>query len=68
MSFLGYCLTVFGMILVIEGLLYGLFPEFMRRMLAMALLMPLQQLRTAGLVSAGAGFLLIFLIWQTGSF
>ncbi len=45
---------------VIEGILYALFPEAMRRFIAQVLGMPEGQIRVAGLVAAGIG---IFGLW-----
>ena len=50
----------FGLILVIEGALYALFPNAMKRMLEQVMTIPAQSLRTAGLFSAVVG---VFIIW-----
>lgn len=55
-------LTAFALVLVIEGLLYAAFPEPMRRMVATVLMLPPQTLRTAGLIAAGLGVLLVALV------
>ena len=47
-----------SLVLVIEGLAYGLFPGPMRRLLTMALEMPAEMLRQAGLVIALVGALI----------
>jgi uncharacterized protein YjeT (DUF2065 family) len=49
-----------GLVLVIEGLLYGGFPAFARRMAAEAVQAPENLLRLAGLVAIAAG---VFLVW-----
>ena len=51
-----------ALILVIEGVLYALFPGFMLRMLAQVSSLSQQSLRTAGLVSAILGVLLVWLL------
>jgi len=55
-------LTAFALILVFEGIAYALFPDFMRRMLALALMTPVGQLRIAGLVAAICGVGLVWLL------
>lgn len=54
--------TALGLVLVIEGALYALFPEGMQRMMAQALELPPTYLRRAGLAAAVAGFLVVWLI------
>ncbi len=61
-SFGAYILTAFALVFVIEGALYALFPEQIRRMLAMALTMPPQSLRIFGASMVAVGFLLVTLI------
>lgn len=51
-----------GLVLVIEGVVYALFPEGMRRMMAQVMEMPPSVLRTAGLVSAAAGVVVVWLV------
>ena len=53
-------LAAFGLVLVIEGLLWALAPGFGRRMLEAASEMPENSLRTAGAVAVGAG---VFVVW-----
>jgi len=48
--------TALGLVLVIEGALYALFPEAMQRMMARAMELPPATLRIAGLVAALVGF------------
>ena len=52
-------LTALGLMFVIEGTLYALFPEQMKRMTAAMATMPLQQLRLAGMFFAVFGFIII---------
>lgn len=54
--------TAFALVLVIEGVLYALFPEGMKRAAARAAATPPQALRTAGLVAACAGVALAWLV------
>ena len=60
--FFDYLLTAFAMIFVIEGLLYAVFPDAMRRMLALALTLPSSTLRRFGLVMVACGFALVALL------
>jgi uncharacterized protein YjeT (DUF2065 family) len=55
-------LTAFGLILVIEGLLYALFPAAMQRMMERLREAPPETLRKAGLTAAVAGVGLVWLI------
>ncbi|MEK9683289.1 MAG: DUF2065 domain-containing protein [Rhodospirillaceae bacterium] len=52
--------TAVALVLVIEGLLYAIFPAGMKRMMEQALVMPEGSLRTAGLAAATLG---VFVIW-----
>jgi uncharacterized protein YjeT (DUF2065 family) len=51
-----------ALLLVIEGALYALFPDGMKRVLARMVLMPTGSLRSAGLVSAVAGVGIVWLV------
>ena len=53
--------TAVGLMLVIEGLLYALFPDAMRRALAQMLTMPTAQVRIAALVSIAFGVGVVWL-------
>jgi len=53
-------LAALGLVLVIEGILYGGFPNLARRLAAQAAAMPEDALRTGGLLAALAG---LFLVW-----
>jgi uncharacterized protein YjeT (DUF2065 family) len=55
-------LTALALILVIEGALYGLFPDTMRRAMSLAMEMPPQTLRTVGMVAAVAGLGFLWLL------
>ena len=54
--------TALGLMLVIEGLLYALFPDAMRRALAQLLIMPVQQVRIAALVSIAIGVAVVWFV------
>lgn len=53
-----------GLELVIEGVLYALLPDAMKRMMAQVLDMPANQLRAAGLVAAAVG---LGIVWAVRS-
>ncbi len=55
-------LTALALVLVIEGVLWALFPEAMKRAAARALAMDSGQLRYAGLVVAAAGVVIVWLV------
>ncbi len=59
-SFTQYILTALALMLVIEGLLYALFTDSIRRMMAVALTLPPEKLRMFGFFVATVGF---FFIW-----
>ena len=54
--------TAVGLILALEGALYALFPELMRRLAAQMLETPGDTLRLAGVVSAAAGVTVVWLV------
>lgn len=54
-------LTALGLMLVIEGFLYGGLPSFAKRMAAMLLETPDEVLRKAGLAAAFSGLALIWI-------
>lgn len=55
-------LAALGLLLVLEGALYALFPEFMKRMAAQAQVIPRDTLRTVGVVAAGLGVALVWMV------
>jgi uncharacterized protein YjeT (DUF2065 family) len=57
-----YLLTAFALILVIEGLAYAFFPDLVRRMMAIALMLPVPRLRLFGGVMAATGFALLWFL------
>jgi hypothetical protein len=54
--------TALALVLVIEGILYALFPEGMKRVAARTLVVPPQALRIAGLLAACLGVMLVWLL------
>ncbi len=54
--------TAFALVLVIEGCLYALFPQAMKRAAARAVAIPPQALRMAGLAAACVGVALVWLV------
>lgn len=61
-SFVIYILTSLAMVLVIEGLIYALFTDAVRKMMATALTLPERQLRTIGTFMAVTGFVLAWIL------
>ena len=53
-------LVAFGLVLVIEGLLWALAPRFGRHMLEAASEMPESSLRMAGAIAVAGG---VFIVW-----
>jgi hypothetical protein len=52
----------FALVLVIEGLLYALFPDAMKRMMVSVLSMPSSAMRSVGLFTAIVGVGIVWLI------
>lgn len=57
-----YLLTAVSLIFVIEGLLYVLFPDLVRKLMAMAIMLPVPRLRLFGAVMAVSGLSLIWML------
>jgi uncharacterized protein YjeT (DUF2065 family) len=55
-------LTAIGLVFVIEGVIYSLFPNGMKRMMLAALAMPTGRLRSMGLAMALVGFVIVWLV------
>ena len=55
-------LTAIGLIFIIEGALYALFPDAMRRSIARVLAQPPGRIRTIGMGAALVGLLLVWLV------
>jgi uncharacterized protein YjeT (DUF2065 family) len=47
--------TALALVFVIEGVLYSLFPDGMKRLVAQVMVLPASALRVTGLVAAGLG-------------
>jgi uncharacterized protein len=58
--------TAVALILVIEGILYALLPETMKRLAIRAMATPAHSLRTAGLIAACFGVALVWLLRHHG--
>lgn len=54
--------TALALILVIEGTLYALFPDGMKRLMVQVLGLPASNLRAAGLVATAAGVGIVWLL------
>jgi uncharacterized protein YjeT (DUF2065 family) len=55
-------LTALGLMFMLEGAMYALFPDHMKKMLHVFLALPPQQSRIFGLVFAVFGFLVVAVI------
>ena len=53
-------LTALGLAIAIEGIIYALFPEAMKKMMAKVMVRPAGAVRAAGLAAAVAG---VFILW-----
>lgn len=62
MSLFEEALYALGLMLMIEGVLYALFPTMMRRLLLQMIATGSDQLRNVGLFTAGLGLLLIWFL------
>ena len=51
-----------GLVMVIEGVIYAVFPASLKRMMTTALGMPESTLRAGGLVAAATGLFVVWLI------
>lgn len=57
-------LVAFSMVLIVEGLLYALFPDLVRKFMAQALSIPPETMRLAGVGAVLTGFtVLVALRW-----
>ncbi len=59
---LTFALIGFALILIVEGLIYALFPDRMKALLNRMVEVPVSGLRSGGLIAAVAGFGLIWLL------
>ena len=51
-----------GLAIAIEGIIYALFPEAMKRMMAMVMVLPTGSIRGAGIGAAVAGVIILWLV------
>lgn len=56
--------TALALVLVIEGVVYSLFPDGMKRLVAQVMVLPASALRMTGLVAACLGVAAVWLIRQ----
>ena len=54
--------TAIGLVFVIEGVIYSLFPNAMKRMMMVALALPSSRLRSVGLTMAMVGFAIVWMV------
>jgi len=55
-------IVAFGLVMVIEGLLWAAAPQLGLKLLATAAHTPVRSLRTAGAVAVAAGFVIVWLV------
>ena len=55
-------MTALGLALAIEGMAYALFPDGMRKMIAQVMEHPNSVIRSAGVVAAVAGVVIVWLV------
>ena len=51
-----------GLAIAIEGIIYALFPEAMKRMMTMVMVQPTGSIRGAGIGAAVAGVIILWLV------
>lgn len=59
---LSFALIGFGLILIVEGLVYAIAPEVMKKLLLRMVEVPASALRTGGLIAAVVGFALLWAV------
>jgi uncharacterized protein len=59
---MGDFVTAIGLVLVIEGAMYALFPDHARRAMALLLGQPASVVRTGGVVAVAAGLAIVWAI------
>ncbi len=60
-NFASAIITAVGLVLVLEGILYAVFPDGMQRLMAQLLEMPPASLRNAGIVFAVFGCAIVWI-------
>ena len=61
-DFTDYILTALALVFIIEGLMYALFPDAMRRMLEMALMLEAGKLRQTGFIALAFGGVTLWIL------
>ena len=61
-DFASVLIAAFGLVLVIEGLIYALFPAGMQRIMVQVLELPPAVLRNGGIVAAVVGCVIVWLV------
>ena len=61
-DFTSVLIAAFGLVLVIEGLIYALFPTGMKRIMVQVIDMPPSVLRNGGIAAAVVGCLIVWLV------
>lgn len=61
-QWLGYALIGFTLMIVVEGMIYAIFPEGMKKLLTRMLDVPASTMRSGGLVAVIAGLGLLWLV------
>lgn len=59
-------LTALALAITLEGALYALFPDAMKRMMAHVMAQPSTMLRTAGLIAAAVGVGFVWVVRTAG--
>lgn len=59
---MGDLVVAIGILLVVEGVLYGGFPSLAKRLAAEVSLMPENRLRTVGMIAMAAGVAVVWLV------
>ncbi|MBL4748465.1 MAG: DUF2065 domain-containing protein [Magnetovibrio sp.] len=54
--------TAFGLMLILEGLLYAIFPDFMRKATAQILALADNQIRITALITAFIGLVVVWAV------
>ncbi len=68
MDFVSFIIVALALVFIIEGLVYALFPDFVRKMMAFAITMPAPKLRMFGGLVAVTGFFTLWFMKLTGTF
>jgi uncharacterized protein YjeT (DUF2065 family) len=55
-------IAALGLVLVLEGLIYGAFPAFAKRLAAEALTIPESMLRIGGIAAMAVGVVVVWLV------